>query len=131
MATLSKPEIAKAPVYDLSTIARSMYDSFNKRDLDRAVSAVAAECEFVDQSSGRTMRGPAGSREFMQGWIRAFSDARVDGRAPRSIAATVGEGHDRPRDPLRHAGGSRADRATIARHLDVAFPLTVRHTRRR
>jgi steroid delta-isomerase-like uncharacterized protein len=83
MATLSKPEISKpeiarAAVKDLASIARTMVDGFNKRDLDLAVSAFAEECEFTEVAVGAVFRGPRGMREDLAGWIASFSDAQIE-----------------------------------------------------
>ncbi|MGZ3451009.1 MAG: ester cyclase [Polyangiales bacterium] len=78
MATLSKPEIAKAAVTDLDALARTIVDAFNKRDLDRAISVFANDCEYTEIPVGRVFRGPAGMREDLCGWIDSFSDAQME-----------------------------------------------------
>jgi len=80
MATLSKPELIKPSVKqaDIGAIARSIYEAFNQRDLDRAVSVVADECEYTELGLGQTYRGPDGLRANLAGWIAAFPDAQIE-----------------------------------------------------
>jgi len=78
MASLSRPEIVKSVGKDIGAIARALYDCMNKRDLDRAASLVADDCEYVEIGLGQTYRGPAGFRENLLGWLRAFPDAQLE-----------------------------------------------------
>ncbi|MBI2394555.1 MAG: ester cyclase [Deltaproteobacteria bacterium] len=78
MATLSKPEITKASTTDIASIARSLYDNFNQRDLDKAVSIIATECEFQEMPTGQKFRGPEGVRQDLQMWLKAFPDGKCN-----------------------------------------------------
>jgi steroid delta-isomerase-like uncharacterized protein len=59
-------------------IAREVYDAFNSRDVERAMGIATDDLEIELVPFGRTFRGPAGLREFMEGWIEPFPDARVE-----------------------------------------------------
>jgi steroid delta-isomerase-like uncharacterized protein len=57
--------------------ALAMYEGFNKRDLDAAVSSFAQEVTFIDNGMGRTHKSRAEFRESLQGWLTGFSDGKV------------------------------------------------------
>lgn len=59
-------------------LTKSLYQLFNERKLDEAVKHVASDCVWISTPTGETFRGPSGFKEFAQGWITAFSNARVD-----------------------------------------------------
>jgi steroid delta-isomerase-like uncharacterized protein len=59
-------------------IAREVYDAFNSRDVERAMRIATDDLEIELVPFGRSFRGPAGLREFMEGWIEPFPDARVE-----------------------------------------------------
>lgn len=65
--------------------ALAVYDSFNKRDLDAAVSATAENIVFEDHGLGVTHKSRAEFRESLQSWVTGFSDAKV--ADPRAIDA--------------------------------------------
>lgn len=51
--------------------------AFNRRDFDAVVSSLAEECTYHDRARDLTYRGRNGFREFLEGWVKAFSDAEV------------------------------------------------------
>ena len=57
--------------------ALAVYESFNKRDLDAAVSAASEKLVFEDHGLGQTYKSRAEYRDALQGWITGFSDAKV------------------------------------------------------
>jgi steroid delta-isomerase-like uncharacterized protein len=57
--------------------ALAVSDSFNKRDLDAAVSAVAEKIVFEDHGLGVTYKSRAEYRESLQSWLTGFSDGRI------------------------------------------------------
>jgi predicted ester cyclase len=59
---------------------RAAHDAFNRRDLDAAVAAMTEGYRFVDQPRGATLDRQQFKDVFMQGWVNAFSDARVTER---------------------------------------------------
>ena len=62
---------------DNATIARTLYDDWNKRDFDHLASLVADDGEIVLVGSGTSFRGPEGSRQFSRMWADGFPDGRA------------------------------------------------------
>ena len=60
------------------TLVKNMYALFNQRKLDEAAKTVANDCTWTNVPTGETFKGPSGFKEFAQGWVTAFSDARVE-----------------------------------------------------
>jgi ketosteroid isomerase-like protein len=58
-------------------IARSVYDYFNERQLDKMAGLMAAEGEIVLMGSDIRFRGPSGSIEFSRMWTDGFPDGRA------------------------------------------------------
>ncbi len=56
---------------------RAAHQAFNRRDFDGAVSKMAEDLTYRDQARNATFTGRNGFKEFMQGWVEAFSDATV------------------------------------------------------
>ena len=56
---------------------RAAHQAFNRRDFDAVVRAMAEDVAYHDQARGATFDGRDGFREFMQGWVTAFSNAEV------------------------------------------------------
>ena len=59
-------------------LVKNMYALFNQRKLDEAAKTVANDCTWTNVPTGETFKGPSGLKEFAQGWVTAFSDARVE-----------------------------------------------------
>ncbi len=53
------------------------HQAFNRRDFDAVENLLAEDFTYHDQSRGVTFSGRSGFREFMQGWVTAFSNAEV------------------------------------------------------
>jgi steroid delta-isomerase-like uncharacterized protein len=62
---------------DNATIARSLYDAWNRRDFDEMVAATAPDSKIVMIGSGETYEGPEGARRFGTMWADAFPDAQI------------------------------------------------------
>ena len=56
---------------------RAAHQAFNRRDFDGVVSKMAEDVTYRDQARNVTFTGRKGFKEFMQGWVRAFSNAAV------------------------------------------------------
>ena len=56
---------------------RAAHQAFNKRDFDAVVRLMTEDFAYEDHPRGVTFAGRTGFREFMQGWVAAFSDAAV------------------------------------------------------
>ncbi len=56
---------------------RAAHQAFNSRDFDGVVSKMAEGLTYRDQARNVTFTGRDGFKEFMQGWVKAFSNAEV------------------------------------------------------
>ena len=56
---------------------RGAHQAFNSRDFDGVVSKMAESLTYRDQARNVTFTGRDGFKEFMQGWVKAFSNAEV------------------------------------------------------
>ena len=74
---------------DNLAIVKNLYTLFNQRKLDDAAKAVAPTCTWTNVASGQTFNGPSGFKEFCQGWLTGFSDARIEVRNQIANADTV------------------------------------------
>ena len=64
---------------DNAAIIRGLYDAFNDNDLDRAAALVSEDFRLVDFAAvGQTFRGPEGLRQWLQIFLTAAPDAKVD-----------------------------------------------------
>jgi len=59
-------------------VVRTVYDAFNDRDFDRALSVVSDDAEWTNVPTGETLRGRDGLRQFLQVWDGAFPEGRID-----------------------------------------------------
>jgi steroid delta-isomerase-like uncharacterized protein len=53
----------------------ALFESFNSRDFDGAVRVASEDVVCDDRATGTVYKGRSGFREFMQGWVNAFSNA--------------------------------------------------------
>ena len=103
------------------TLGKNLYALFNQRKLDEAAKSVANDCTWTNVPTGETFKGPSGFKEFAQGWVTAFSDARVEIQNQIATENTVvteffGRGtHD---GPLKSPTGSIAP---TRKKLDMRF----------
>ena len=56
---------------------RAAHQAFNSRDFDGVVSKMAEGFTYRDRARNVTFTGRNGFKEFMQGWVGAFSNAAV------------------------------------------------------
>lgn len=59
-------------------VVRTVYDAFNDRDFDRAVSVVSDDAEWTNVPTGETLRGRDGVQQFLQRWGGGFPDGRIE-----------------------------------------------------
>jgi steroid delta-isomerase-like uncharacterized protein len=59
---------------------RAIHDAFNRRDFDAVIATFTASFSFADRPRDRTHNAQQFKDAFMQGWVDAFSDARVTER---------------------------------------------------
>lgn len=89
---------------------RQAHQAFNRRDFEDVVSRMSENVTYQDRARGETFQGRDGFKQFMQGWVEAFSDAEVTEAAyadagDRVIAQFVGRGvNDGPLGPLPATG---------------------------
>ncbi len=68
-----------AETRDNAAIVRDLYDAFNNHDLDRVAAMVTQNFELVDfAADDQTFRGPEGLRQWLQIFLTAAPDAKVE-----------------------------------------------------
>ena len=68
-----------AETRDNAAIVRDLYDAFNDHDLDRVAAMVTQDFELVDfAADGQSFRGPEGFRQWLQIFLTAAPDAKVE-----------------------------------------------------
>jgi steroid delta-isomerase-like uncharacterized protein len=65
-------------VHTNETLVRQFYTAFNNRKFDEAAKLVSDRFEWRDVATGEVYRGPAGVRQFMEHWVKAFGDAKIE-----------------------------------------------------
>ena len=65
-------------VHANETLVRQFYAAFNNRKFDEATRLASDKFEWRDVATGETYRGPAGMRQFIERWVNAFGDAKLD-----------------------------------------------------
>lgn len=76
---------------------RAAHQEFNKRDFDAVAGRLSEDFTYEDRARNITFRGPDGFKDFLQGWVDAFSDGEVSrpvytGAGDTVIAEFVGRG---------------------------------------
>lgn len=56
---------------------RAAHQAFNRRDFDGVVRSMTDDFTYRDHARGVTFTGRDGFREFINGWVTAFSNAEV------------------------------------------------------
>lgn len=59
-------------------LARAVHETFNARDYDRIGDLVAQDVEWTNVATGETFSGPDGVKQYMQGWVEAFSGGKTE-----------------------------------------------------
>ena len=59
---------------------KAAHDAFNRRDLDAVIAVFTDDFKYVDNPRGATVNKQEFKTVFMQGWLDAFSDAKVTER---------------------------------------------------
>lgn len=59
-------------------IAQTIYEAFNTKDVERALAQYAGNVEIVNVPMGMTFHGHTGYRQFIQVWMEAFPDGKVE-----------------------------------------------------
>ena len=82
---------------DTTRIIRKLFDGFNAKDIDAIEALVADDFELIDCASGETYHGPEGARKNAEGWLKPFSDVRVEllnvvASGDWAVAEAVGRG---------------------------------------
>jgi steroid delta-isomerase-like uncharacterized protein len=63
---------------DNIAVVSSLFDAFNRGDLDSAAALVTDDFELIDVPSGGTFHGPAGCREWLGTFHTALPDAQTE-----------------------------------------------------
>jgi len=102
-------------------LARSLYAAFNARRIDDALKLISDRTEWRNMATGETFRGHAGVRKFMEGWIHAFDDLKIDVKrviATDTTIATESVVRGTHSGPLELHGGT-----IPATHKKVEVPI--------
>lgn len=97
------------PSHNLDTF-RKDHQAFNKRDFDAILKTIREDALYHDHARGQTYKGREGFREFLQGWVSAFSNAEVTKPIYHDagnivIAEFIGRGtNDGPLGPVPETG---------------------------
>jgi steroid delta-isomerase-like uncharacterized protein len=59
-------------------LARELHQAFNDRNYDRVDDLVAQDVQWENVATGETFSGPEGVKQFMRGWVDAFSDGKTE-----------------------------------------------------
>jgi steroid delta-isomerase-like uncharacterized protein len=59
-------------------LARELHQTFNDRSYDRVADLVTEDVQWENVASGETFSGPEGLKQFMRGWVDAFSDGKSE-----------------------------------------------------
>ncbi len=59
-------------------LARTFYDAFNARELDRAAPVLSEDYELLNIPLGITFRGLEGYKQFQQGWATGFPNGKIE-----------------------------------------------------
>lgn len=69
---------------DLEQHVRRMYELFNAREFDTLVSHLAEEGEWTNIPFGTRFKGREGFRQFLQGWVTAMPDCKLEVQSVRA-----------------------------------------------
>jgi steroid delta-isomerase-like uncharacterized protein len=61
-----------------ATAIAALFDCFNQRDLDGAAALVTEDFILTDLAAGVTLHGPAGLRQWLDGFLMTLPDARAE-----------------------------------------------------
>lgn len=93
---------------------RGLYEAFNRRDYEAAVSVIGENAVLTDHGRDQTFKGPEQAKASLQEWAKAFSDGKVTVERAYDAGDTVivefrGTGtNDGPMGPMP-ATGKRVD----------------------
>jgi len=60
------------------SIARNVYESYNRRDFDSAIKNVASSSVLRNVPANMTLKGPEGYKQFLKNWDSAFPDSKCE-----------------------------------------------------
>lgn len=61
---------------DNETIARGLFEAWNKREYEAVAEQISPDCTITDMGSGRTLQGTDGFLQFTQALFAAMPDAQ-------------------------------------------------------
>ena len=63
---------------DNATVVRSLYDAFNRRDMDKSLSLVTNDVKWINIPFSNGFSGHTGYREYLDNWTTAMPDCKVE-----------------------------------------------------
>lgn len=94
---------------DNAALVRSIYEAFNRRDLDRLATLVTDDFMLVDIPTGMTFHGPSGFLQWLAGFTTALPDGHVEVTnlvATEEYVATEHTGRGTHQGPLQTPAGT-------------------------
>jgi steroid delta-isomerase-like uncharacterized protein len=103
-------------------IAKAAYQAFNSREIEQwAAEHVMANTEWVNVPMGTIFRGSTGFNQYIQSWLMAFPDAKIEiinMVADEETVATEFRGRGRHTGPLMGLAG---EIPATGKAIDMAF----------
>src|SRR5262245_32118292 len=63
---------------DFSSLVHTIYDAFNNKSYDKAVSIVSDEIEWKNLPFNKVHKGKNGFNEYWHNWATAFPDGKIE-----------------------------------------------------
>ena len=60
------------------SLIRRIFSALNEHDVNKSLAFVSPDCTIINVPINRTYQGHSGFREFLQGWITAFPDYKLE-----------------------------------------------------
>jgi ketosteroid isomerase-like protein len=74
-----RPNEVSMSIENNTRIVQNIHPLFNERAFDRILSEmIAQDVQWTNVPTAQMFRGLEGMREFMQGWVDAFPEARIE-----------------------------------------------------
>ena len=106
---------------DNTTLARALYDAFNRRDFDKALAMMTDSVQWTNIPFGSTFSGRQGYRDYVSTWTTAMPDCKVEivnviTTEEWAVAECIGRGtHTGP------LAGPQGNIAATQKHVDLKF----------
>ena len=106
---------------DNATLVRAFYDTFNRRDFDKALAMVTDDAQWTNIPFSATFSGRKGYREYISTWTTAMPDSKVEivnvlAADDWAVAECIGRGtHTGP------LAGPQGNIPATQKHVDMKF----------